>query len=78
MRRLAATALVAAVAASAALSPAEANPAGASQAVAAVPETVFGFSVGASSQTRSGSTIPVDIHSERVGQTIVTTLAPRD
>lgn len=60
-----------------ALAPAQATPVGAGQQVVAVPETVFGFAVSPTA-TRSGSTIPVNVRRERVGDTVVVTIAPRE
>lgn len=78
MRRLLTVCLTVAASGAPALTPATASPAGAGQVVAAVPETVFGFAVGADAPARSGSTIPVQMTSERIGDTVVVTLAPRE
>ena len=78
MRRLLTATALAAVIATAALTPAQANPVGGSQVVAAVPEAVFAFAIGPSIATRSGSTIPVSVSRERVGDTLVVTLAPSE
>ena len=56
-----------------------AAPAANQTVVAAVPEQVFGLAATAAvSPAALGNTIPVDVRRERVGDTVVVTIAPRD
>jgi hypothetical protein len=56
-----------------------APPAANQTVVAGIPEEVFGLAATAAvSPPALGNTIPVDVRRERIGDTIVVTIAPRD